>query len=227
MKTRKILIYVATAVLIVALGIFGYIQYTDDHTKTDPVTVSTVGPATVNPFEHVNELDKQAMYLINENYAHFETNYMFSGTVDSLETADVVYVANIFQIVENRKPTVFCYRHYPDGSTVTDKKVGAFWVEDFDLSKYEINLTIDQAFDALMKANCPKPRSKYCTLRAAVGPVKANPQYIFGNDNRGIVWVDATTGEVRTSNPTRPADEVSLQATEMPAEWQEFIFTEK
>jgi hypothetical protein len=73
-------------------------------------------------------------------------------------------------------------------------------MEDERLNSSAINICYSKAFDMAMQSNYPKPHSKNCILRKPVGAKDCNPQWVFGNEESQI-WVDATTGEVRDSNP--------------------------
>jgi hypothetical protein len=153
----------------------------------------------------VIKADKVHMDSIDNTYMYFETTYTFSGNVDTLTTPDVVEMTNVFETVDKVKlePTVYFAEHSlgAKDSTVWDVRQGSFWLEDFDLREYEYKLTVEDAFRIMNMANIVKPKSKYCVLRAQLGPKKTNPQYIFGNDNTGIVFVDALNGGVSTVNP--------------------------
>ena len=91
--------------------------------------------------------------------------------------------------------------HTLDTSNIEVKE--GFWVEDYPLNNEAVCISFEEAFTKLMEANCPKPHSRHCVLRKEIGPVDANPQYIFGN-SRAQIYVDATTGEVSTINPAFP-----------------------
>lgn len=153
----------------------------------------------------VIKADKEYMDSVDTTYMYFESTYVFSGNVDTLTTPDVVSVSNVFETVDKVKsePTVYIAEHLlgAKDSTSWSVKIGSFWLEDFDLREYEYKLTVEDAFNVMNKANVVKPKSKYCVLRAQLGPNKTNPQFIFGNDKTGTVFVDALTGSVTTVNP--------------------------
>lgn len=152
----------------------------------------------------VVKMDKAHMDSINTNYKYFETCFVFDGTVDTLSSPDVNYVQNVFQIVDAKtnEPIVFVSEHFLKEDSVNwGEKVGAFWVGDLDLRTYIIKLSLEDAFEQLQKANIIKPQSKYCVLRAAIGPKYCNAQYIFGNDELGVVFVDAVNGNVTNIDP--------------------------
>ena len=93
---------------------------------------------------------------------------------------------------------VILMAHTPTSDTI-DVKQG-FWIEDFPMYDEDINITYKQAFDIVMAVNYPKPHSRQCTLRKPIGPKDCNAQWVFGNIEAQL-WVDATTGDVATSNP--------------------------
>lgn len=165
---------------------------------TEPTTEETKTTQLINA-------DKAYMDSVDSAYMYFETTYVFSGNVDTLTTPDVVELLSVFETVDTAKfdPTVYFAEHKlgETDSTSWDVKKGAFWLEDLDLREYDYKLTVEDAFDALTKANVKKPQTKYCVLRAQLGPKRCNPQFIFGNEKTGMVFVDAVTGNVTTVNP--------------------------
>ena len=68
-----------------------------------------------------------------------------------------------------------------------------------------ITVTYEQAYELMNQVNLPKPHSKNCVLRKPLGPQACNPQYVFGNV-QAQVWIDASTGEAKNSNPAFPED---------------------
>jgi len=193
----------------VALGVHQCASDKND-TPTDSTSLTVVNVAANTPFTadvtQITAMDRQQMYTVSENYNWFETNVKLAGTVDTLVTPDVEFIANIFQ-TSTEVPgggyftTVYCTRHTAT-SNETEVKKDAFWLEDNDLNTADGEyLPFSTIFQKLKESNCVQPKSQYVTLRKQVGPKAANPQWIFGNDNRGIVWVDAFTGEVSTKNP--------------------------
>lgn len=151
------------------------------------------------------EADKAHMDSIDTAYLYFETTFTFAGTVDTLTTPDIVNVSNVFETVDKPKmtPTVYFAEHSlgTTDSTKWTVKEGSFWLEDLNLRDFKYSVSVEDAFNILLKTNVVKPKSKYCVLRAQLGPVECNPQFIFGNDKTGVVFVDALTGKVSTMNP--------------------------
>ena len=157
--------------------------------------------------ENVISTDRQDMYLnYAEDYRWFETCIVLKDYLDE-EACDgtITGISNVFQVVIEKEKSadvfVVLYSHTPDTSAV-DVKHG-FWVEDYPLNNEDLKVTFTQAYENLMQTNCPKPHSKQVVLRKQVGPVDANPQYIFGNIQEQV-YVDAVTGDVSTKNPAFP-----------------------
>jgi len=157
--------------------------------------------------ENTVSTDREFMFLnYGEDYRWFETCILMKNFMDEETDGSVEAVTSIFQVVTEVESG--CYDthvimtvHTLDTNTIEVKE--GFWVEDYPLNNEAICISFEEAFTKLMEANCPKPHSKHCVLRKEIGPVDANPQYIFGN-SRSQVYVDATTGEVSTSNPVFP-----------------------
>lgn len=174
---------------------------------TDSVLVDTTNAQKAElVVENLVSMDRQDMYTnYGKDYRWFETCIVMKDYLDAENDGTIAGVSNIFQIVEGDGKSfdtkVIMFTHTPDTAAVEVKN--GFWVEDFPLNDEAIKVTFKQAFDNLMATNCPKPHSKHCVLRKEVGPKEANPQYIFGNQT-AQVYVDATTGEVKTSNPAFP-----------------------
>lgn len=174
--------------------------------------------------ENLISTDREQMFLeYGENYRWFETTAVLTDFLDGNgeiavdDTVSVVAdtaavdttayslfesVTNVFQAVEGDGQSfdtqVVIFTHDVDGSTVEAKH--GFWIEDFPLNEEQITLTFADAVERVLEANYPKPHSRYVVLRKEVGPVAANPQYVFGNRTAQL-YVDAVTGKVSDSNP--------------------------
>lgn len=155
--------------------------------------------------DNLVSMDRQEMYLNHgKDYRWFETEIKLNNYLDEENDGSIEELVNIFQAVVAYNDTcfdvkVYKFQHFSDGTCIKDS-IDGFWVEDHPLNEEVINLTYKQAFDKLMGTNIVKPHSHYVTLRKMVGPIDANPQYIFGNI-REVVFVDAVTGEVSGHNP--------------------------
>lgn len=183
-------------------------------------TVATTEVVTTGKLivENAISLDRQYMFgNYGGDYRWFESCITLKDFIDEECDGVVASIANVFQVVEEYENGadvhVVLAAHTPD-TTAYEVKHG-FWVEDDPLNDEAITVTFEEAFERMMEANCPKPHSKQCVLRKQVGPVDANPQYIFGNSH-AQVYVDATTGDVNTDNPAFP----EAQGFKMPlGEW--------
>lgn len=171
---------------------------------------------STNMVENIIAMDKDSMLTTyGKNYKWFETCIVLNEYLDSKNANDsVIGISNIFQVVDEKGKGadvhVIMYAHVGD-STQVDVKHG-FWIEDYPMDS--IKITFKEAYAKLMAANCPKPHSRNCVLRKEVGPIAANPQYIFGN-SKMQVYVDAITGEVKTNNPVFP-DSLKMPLGEWP-----------
>lgn len=182
---------------------------TQEVNNVDTVEVVTE-PAVLN-VENLISMDRQAMYnKVGGDYRWYETCMKLNDFLDEENDGSLAEVVNVFQAVIDRgqgyDTKVYKFQHFADGTYAEDSVIG-FWIEDFPMNEEAIQVTYDEAYDNLMAVNIPKPHSRYVTLRKQVGPVEANPQYIFGN-LRETVFVDAVTGEVFDYNPAfgKPED---------------------
>ena len=156
--------------------------------------------------ENLVSLDRQDMFVKHGgDYRWYETGVQLRNWLDEENDGSIEMVVNIFQVVEQCSETtfdtyVYKYQHFADG-TMNEDSVHGFWVEDWPLEEEVIKITFAEAFERLMEANIPKPHSRMAVLRKEVGPKIANPQWIFGNLHE-TVYVDAVTGEVKSSSPS-------------------------
>lgn len=155
--------------------------------------------------ENVISMDRQAMYLNHANdYRWYETGIQLKNFLDEENDGAIEMVVNVFQVIEEYSSTsfdtfVYKYQHFADG-TVNEESVHGFWVEDYPLETEAIKVTFKEAYEKVMAVNLPKPHTRQVVLRKQVGPVDANPQWIFGN-LRSQIYVDAVTGAVSKDNP--------------------------
>lgn len=160
--------------------------------------------------DHAIALDRQAMYMkFKDNYRWYETciRLPYFLDSDSLTSAPEILV-NIFQSIEefdNGADTyVWKFQHFPDG-TVNIDSIHGFWIEDCALNDDSIKINYNAAFERMLQVNLPKPHSKNVILRNPVGPAAVNAQWVFGNISEQI-WIDAVTGEAKSSNPAFPEE---------------------
>lgn len=153
--------------------------------------------------ENIIATDREDMFLnYSENYMWFETCVTMENWMDEETNGEIASVSNVFEVVseagESYDTHVVTFTHTTDGETVAVDH--GFWIEDKDMSNMEIYVTYQEAFDAAMAVNLPKPHTKNCVLRCMVGPNPCNAQYVFGNKEAQI-FVDAITGEATDVNP--------------------------
>lgn len=156
--------------------------------------------------ENLISTDRQGMFLKYNNdstfYQWYETCIRLNDFLDEDPDGSFELVSNIFQVVfeKGKGADTYVYKSQYFGGKHEVDSVQGFWIEDCALNDMPIKLTYKQAFEKAMQANAPKPHSKNCILRCPVGPKSINPQYVFGN-LKAQLWVDAVTGDVKTSNP--------------------------
>lgn len=153
---------------------------------------------------HATATDREYMYLTyGSDYRWFEQCVLLKDFLDEENDGTIAGISNVFQIVEGDEQAfdvhVILISHAANGKDTVEVKEG-FWVEDYPLNDEAIVLSFEQAYERVMQSNYPKPHSRHCVLRKEVGPVDANPQYIFGNSHAQL-YVDAITGEVADEDP--------------------------
>ena len=216
-------------IVAVVYGIWYAVAYNSDTTeKTEgvvPEFVTVVADSTsavlVTDVEKTITLDKEAFLLaveeLKKDSLHsqyntwetyfFETDIELVGEVDTLTTPGIVRLVNVFGVCMHDSTTkkadtrIYRYVHAANGEDFADYKDHAFWVEDGDMLNDTLSVTFKDAFERLVEADCVKPKSRFVTLRKQLGTVPCNAQWVFGNDNCGIVWVDAETKDVSLKNP--------------------------
>ena len=158
-------------------------------------------PTDTTKVEKMIVEDKAHMDSIDTAYQYFETYYRFVGTFDTLQSPEIDSVSSVFQTFDEAalKSTVYISEH--KDSTKWTVVENAWWSEDHNLKEYDYKMTVEEAFYVMQKADVIKPKARACVLRAQLGPKLCNPQYIFGNDKFGMVFVDAVTAKVTTINP--------------------------
>lgn len=175
--------------------------------KTDTTQVVDGQTAELN-VENLVNLDKQYMFnTYGKDYRWYETCIVLRDFMDEENDGTITGVSNIFQVVFEKgngaDVNVVMITHVGD-STQVDVKRG-FWVEDYPMNDEAIKVSFKEAYDKVMAVNYPKPHSRHIVLRKEVGPIDANPQYIFGN-SQAQLYVDAGTGNVVDKNPVFPAN---------------------
>lgn len=167
--------------------------------KAEPVETFSKTALTV---ENLVSADREYIFL-NETreYRYYETTVTLKDYLDA-DTQDgtIESVKNTFYFVDESEGIGKAIHavHTLDGVEYIPEY--GLWVGDEDMSEIAMPVTFNEAYQRLMEANCMKPHSRYCVLRKEIGPVEANPQYIFGNTHYQV-YVDAVTGEVSLDNP--------------------------
>jgi len=194
-------LFVILASILLMIGVSSCNSCTNRSTEPIFDAVETVDSLYV---EHTVAVDRQAMFAkgVDNDYRWYETNIRLVNFLDE-EYDGIDEVVNVFQTVESRDAqsfdtVVYKFQHTADGTV--EGFTHGFWVEDYPLNDEQITITFVQALEKVNAVNLPKPHSRYAVLRKQVGPVDANPQWIFGNV-RAQIYVDAVTGEVSTENP--------------------------
>jgi len=176
--------------------------------ETSEVTDSVV--AGHLDVENITNTDKQYMFTnYGADYRWFESCILLKDFMDEECDGTVEGVSNVFQVVnmseDQKSADVFVVLAAHTADSIAYEVKHGFWVEDYPLNDEAIQVKFKDAFEKMMETNCPKPHSRHCVLRKQIGPVDANPQYIFGN-TEAQVYVDAITGEVSTDNPAFPEE---------------------
>ena len=192
---KKLFYFIAA--LAVAVGLSSCKCTSDNRSLGDSDVAKLVVENTVST-------DRQDVYLNHgENYRWYETGIQLANFLDEENDGTIELVVNVFQVIEEYSPTtfdtfVYKYQHTLEG--VKSESIHGFWVEDYPLNEEVMKVTFAEAFEKVQEANYPKPHSRQVVLRKQIGPVDANPQWIFGNLHAQI-YVDAVTGEVSDKNP--------------------------
>ena len=154
-------------------------------------------------FEHVVSTHRQQMFnlLGNGNYTWYESHAVLMRDINEAEDCTIKDITSVFSVFSEEGGSYVQYitTNWERGTWIPEPIPG-LWIEDNSLNDDAIKITLEAAFQKLMESNCTKPHDKNVTLRNPVGPKKCNAQYVFGNILE-TVFVDAVTGEVRTSNP--------------------------
>lgn len=192
------------AFMLMAIMLMGIMCMNSCKCTSDNQTNDVVVADSTFTVEHTVALDRQAMFLAHgEDYRWFETGVQLKDWLDEENDGTINMVVNVFQVIEQYDSTsfdTFVYKYQHVGEDVFEEAVHGFWVEDYPLNEEVIKVTFAEAFQKVQEVNLPKPHTRQVVLRKQVGPVEANPQWIFGNLHSQI-YVDAITGEVSDKNP--------------------------
>ena len=174
---KKFLVFLMGIMLMI--GVSACTCTRQEEETTEPAIAELVVENTVST-------DRQDVYLNHgEEYRWYETGVQLANFLDEENDGTIDLVVNVFQVVEQYDSTsfdtfVYKYQHFSDGS-VNEEGVHGFWVEDYPLENEAIKVTFKEAYEKVQEVNLPKPHTRQVVLRKQVGPVDANPQWIFGN----------------------------------------------
>lgn len=192
---KKVFIYMFAALMVVAAS------FVSCKKQKAPAVAAEQNYGFV---ERTISMDKEYMYLnYGGDYRFYESCIKLVDFLDEECDGSVAGVANVFQAIVYDDGTSFdtevvSIAHKGDAASAESKH--GFWIEDDPILDGDIVLTYQDAFQRIQEVNYPKPHSQNCIIRKPLGPKDCNAQYVFGN-LREQLWVDAVTGEVRTSNP--------------------------
>ena len=170
--------------------------------------IDGVVPDMTASVENIVALNRQTMYKeVNaDKYIFYEVDVLLKNDMSDEDcTGEVLAVNSVFQAQRETADGVYCtvYMIETDGKGTHGPVAipNAFYIEDCPLNDAPMPITFAQAFARAMEANAPKPDSPNAVLRIPVGPKPCNAQWIFGGMRGPNIFVDAYTGEVRTTNP--------------------------
>ena len=156
--------------------------------------------------EHIIALQRQTMFNLvgGKTYYWYETKFTLDGelTADDLNELEISEITSTFQTFS---PDL-CYQITTNAAkgTLIPAPTPGLWIEDFDLSKAIVKLTVKDALQKLSEWNGVLPEgSTFIILRKPVGPIECNAQYVIGNPFEAV-WVDAVTGKVTDKCPAFP-----------------------
>ena len=161
--------------------------------------------------ENVVKADRDYMTANYGNtYVWYETQITLNDNIDEECDGSFSQIVDVFQVITTTDSVTFDTKvikmyHLSDTSYI--EEIEGFWVEDMNMNDEIISVTYKQAFQLINETNYPKPHSKNCVLRKEVGPIEANPQYIFGNIEAQL-YVDALTGDVTDASPSFCNEEI-------------------
>lgn len=206
----KKLIFGILAVAIAA-GVFFGIKSCKDDPETFSNYVESVVDSNTVYMQHIvdslNKLELADSSGVSFELMHYETEVELVGEVDTLVVFTPRIITNIYQITGTdtinscSTTSVYILTNDSTGLINVDLHEGAFWVGDCNMMGYKKGICFEKSFYLIKKSNCVKPKSKFITLRQNLGPQIDDPQYIYGNESRGLIFVNATTGSIRVENP--------------------------
>jgi hypothetical protein len=94
-------------------------------------------------------------------------------------------------------------RDFETGKVEMEKiELERFWEEDDFIPTLDNYISLEKAIECAYAVDCMKPASKFVVFRNPVNPFPAHdePMYIFGNQDGGLLYIDAVTGKLMESS---------------------------
>lgn len=218
---KRILIFLTACVIGCMFGVVIYDKY---YNKPQPQTTNVSKTLlkshfSVDPVTMITS-DKEQMFIIADSimrigeYTRVETKFYESEVelnkeLNIADSCAPVTVTNVFQICKTNpqlggiETDVYFFVHNANTESYLIIKKHDWWGGSNDIIDTNINISLADAFEKVKESNYILPNSKFVVLRSKVGPTIVNTQWIFGNDNRGMLYVDAVTGKVTDIDPTK------------------------
>lgn len=169
--------------------------------KDDKPLTTEVSLRVLIPEDLIKEDHSYMKRYYGEEYRWHGCYILYHNYLDEGGGGAIEEVTNIFQVRSDTSNShdvnMIIKKHTLDDDTTDSIK--SLWVEeDVPMFLSDIQITHRQATIAARKEG--ELHTKHLVLRKQLGPMPANPQYIFGN-NQGLVFVDAITGDVSHESP--------------------------
>lgn len=195
---KKVFILLMTISLMFSLNSCEWFNKNKDNEKKEVIV------------ENVVKADRDYMTANYANtYVWYETQIYLNDYLDEDCDGSFSKIVDVFQVITTTDSVTFdtkVIKMNHVGDSLFVEEIEGFWVEDMNMNDEIISVTYQEAFRLANESNYPKPHSKNCVLRKEVGPIEANPQYIFGNLESQL-YVDALTGDVADESPSFCNDE--------------------
>lgn len=208
MKKKTSFIIVTILVIAAAIAVFWYeLTYGKNTVEPSAYVENVISDNTSymeNIVDSLNGVAAEDSSNLVYNLMYYEAQIELAGEVDTLNEYSVRNVTTVFQtaatdtIKGGTKTTVYIISNDTIGQRDIRVVEDQFWFGDEDMYKITPKISCYTAYNIVWRANCVKPNSRFVTLRRSVHSSFNNPQYIFGNDTRGLLYVDALTGELAT-----------------------------
>jgi hypothetical protein len=208
-KMKKIYLVIIAFIMVIAV-IIG-IKSCRKHSQPESTAVEKIIKNNESyMLEIVDSLNNKAAIDstgIKYSLVWFETCVELTGEVDTLQTFGIVNVLNVYQILKEDSvkggtdTDVYLISNDTSGIINIDIHKHTFWVGDMNMQGFTPALSFNKAFNILKTSTYKLPNSRFITLRQELNAKPGNPQYIFGNDKRGLLFVDAVTGDIVQTNP--------------------------